>query len=79
MLEIRGWRVRSAGPEGCWLFWDPRVETVRLFPGQQPAGGPEVAGSTREGREAEAGRADPPNKPSGVLPDSLQFALLEED
>ena len=49
-LTIRGWRVRGEGP-GYVVFFDPSVETVKLY-----AGGMEVAYEVREGREvSEAG------------------------
>jgi len=80
-VEVRAWRVRSAGPVGYWLFWDPSVETVKLYAGgQAEAPGTEDAGDTREGREAEAGRAMSSNKTLAECEDPLQFALpLEVD
>ena len=77
-MDIFSWRIRSAGPEGFWLFWDPRFETVSLSPGRQPdesARGMEVAGEGREGREAEAGRAVSPNQCLAECETPLQFIL----
>jgi len=80
-VSIRAWRVRPAGAVGYWLFWDPTVETVSLTGGAQPRGGAgtEDVGITREGREAEAGRAISPDETAAFCGDPLQFALEEVD
>ncbi len=75
-MEIRSWRIRSAGVEGFWLFWDPRVETVSLVEGEQPEDlGTVPAVKSREGSEAEAGRGVSPNETLAECEDPLQFDM----
>ena len=63
---IRGWRVRGEGP-GYVVYFDPRIEHVKLYDGTIPAY------EVREGREASEAGARPINQ-TRIPHDQLHFA-----